>query len=172
MGIKKEARPIRIDGDVAFITLTKGYEATIDTADVALVSGKHWYAYACLNTVYAARSCIRDGVRTSVSLHRTILEVPDGMKVDHVDGNGLNNRRANLRQASHSQNICNQRRRADNRSGFKGVSPSRRTSRKWMARITVEGQRKRLGYFDTPEEAHAAYVEASRRLHGNFARST
>ncbi len=172
MGIKKEFRPIRVEGDIAFIPLTKGYEATIDAADVALAAGFHWYATKSLHTTYAERSCKRDGRRTSVSLHRTILGEPAGAKVDHEDGDGLNNRRSNLRRASHSENLRNQRRRADNTSGFKGVSPSRRTSRKWTARITIEGQRKRLGYFDTPEEAHAAYVEASRRLHGNFARST
>lgn len=171
MGIRKETRPIRIEGDIAFIPLTKGYEAIIDTADVGLVSGIHWYANASTHTVYAQCCCYRGGKRAADSLHRKLLGAPAGLKVDHVDGNGLNNRRSNIRLATHAQNITNQRRRSDNKSGFKGVSRYKKT-RKWIARITISGCRKRLGYFETPEAAHAAYVRASQQLFGEFARAS
>lgn len=89
------------------------------------------------------------------------------LPVDHVDGDGLNNRWANLRLASISQNNANARRRRDNTSGFKGVS---RRGASYEARIQHEGRRLNLGRYDTAEEAHAAYAKAAQRLFGKFGR--
>jgi hypothetical protein len=90
-------------------------------------------------------------------------------RIDHIDTNRANNRWANLRLATNSQNKMNARVRADNTSGYKGVHWVSR-ERKWLATITVDGVKKRLGLFHTPSEAHAAYREAATRLHGEFAR--
>ena len=94
---------------------------------------------------------------------------PGSNIVDHIDGNYYNNRFTNLRLATPHQNLCNQKRRIDNTSGLKGVSWSKER-KKWQAGIFVRGKRIALGRFNTKEEAYAAYCEAARRLHGEFAR--
>lgn len=96
-------------------------------------------------------------------------EWPDG-DIDHIDGDRANNRLSNLRIATRSQNLANTRRHRDNASGFKGVTWVPRVQ-KWMAQIRVGGRTKYLGYFATPEEAHAAYLEAARQAFGEFARA-
>lgn len=95
-------------------------------------------------------------------------EWPLGL-LDHIDGNPANNRLANLRLATQSQNCANARRRVDNSSGFKGVHFDRLTGR-WRAEIMAGGRRGRLGRFDSPEAAHAAYAAAASRLFGEYAR--
>lgn len=89
-------------------------------------------------------------------------------QADHRDLKRDNDRISNLREATDSQNGANTGLLASNRSGFKGVSHSRDG---WKAQIRKNGERKFLGYFDTPEEAHAAYCAAARDLHGDFART-
>jgi hypothetical protein len=90
-------------------------------------------------------------------------------QVDHINGDPSDNRWANLRLATQSQNQANARRRSDNTSGYKGVSWDAR-SRKWSAEILVGGRRVRLGRFGCPAEAHAAYVRTAEKLSGEFAR--
>ena len=89
--------------------------------------------------------------------------------IDHRDGNPANNRWSNLRLATHSQNNANRRRPRHNTSGFKGVSFDRRVG-KWKATICKEGHTMCLGWFDTPQAAHKAYVKAARMLFGELAR--
>lgn len=85
------------------------------------------------------------------------------LQVDHINGNPNDNRIANLRLVSASENAQNKRKaRSDNSSGFLGVTAH---YGKWRAQISVMGERHHLGNFSTPEEAHAAYVEAKRRIH-------
>lgn len=162
-------RPIRIDGDVAYVPLTKGYEAVIDAADVPLVGQYNWCAAVKPHTVYARRTDGSTGKERTVLLHRVLMGEPDGLEVDHRDGDGLNNRRDNLRVATNAQNQHNQRTRNDNSSGFKGVSWYGR-GKKWQVRIKLNGKQRHIGYHATPEEAHAAYAAASERLHGDFGR--
>ena len=88
--------------------------------------------------------------------------------IDHRDGDGTNNRLNNLRPATRSQNGANSRRPRHNTSGHKGVSPHRR---KWLATIRTNGKKIHLGLFDTPQEAHEAYLKAARKLFGKFARA-
>lgn len=90
-------------------------------------------------------------------------------QIDHRDGDSLNNAWDNLRQATHSQNCANARRRRDNTSGFKGVCA--RPSGKFASRIQHGGRRLNLGLFDTAEDAHAAYVSAMKQLHQSFGRA-
>jgi hypothetical protein len=91
---------------------------------------------------------------------------PEG-DVDHANCIKSDNRLANLRACSRSQNMANMGRRKDNSSGFKGVSPHRD---KWSAEVSFERKRFYLGLFDTPEAAHAAYCAKAQELHGEFAR--
>ena len=103
-------RPIRIEGQVAYVPLTKGYEAVIDATDAPLVEGWNWRAMVKKHTVYAVRGeWLGQGEWRTISIHRVILNPPDGLLVDHRDGNGLLNQRFNLRGATPSQNGCNQR---------------------------------------------------------------
>lgn len=88
--------------------------------------------------------------------------------IDHINGNPSDNRWANLRPADQSQNSANARKRSDNTVGLKGVSAQRG---KYRASIVKNGRQKFLGYFATPEEAHAAYVAAARNTFGEYARS-
>ena len=167
---EQNLRPIRIEGNFAYIPLTQGLEAIIDASDVPLVEGKSWYAKRCRRTIYAAAFSHReDGKRVYVSLHARILPCGAGLCVDHVDGNGLDCRKANLRHALPKQNASNRRLNVNNKSGFKGVS-WRTWNRRWHAQIRANGKVFHLGYYKTPDEAHDAYKEASARLHGAFGR--
>jgi hypothetical protein len=165
----KEIRPIRVEGQLAYVALTRGHVAVIDLADVPLVQGFNWTAILRKHTVYAARVEWRGQVQRKIYMHRLLTVAPSGLDVDHADGDGLNNRRANLRLATKSQNICNQRVRSDNRSGLKGVSLNARG--KWQANIAKGGRQRFLGAFATPEEAHAAYCAASAEIHKEFGRT-
>lgn len=89
--------------------------------------------------------------------------------IDHRDGNRSNNRWTNLRRATQSQNCANRRLMRNNKCGFKGVTQT--PSRRWSAAIQKEGRMHYLGIFSTPQEAHAAYVAAARKLFGEFARA-
>lgn len=90
-------------------------------------------------------------------------------QVDHEDTDRSNNRWGNIRLATTSQNKANMGKRADNKSGYKGVRWYSQT-KKWNAQIKCQGKTKNLGYFTDPEMAHAAYCEAASRLFGEFAR--
>ena len=166
------AREIRIEGDVAYVPLTKGYEAIIDAADVPLVAGTNWHARVAkrrdgsVRTVYAAR----DWGDVKQQMHRLLLNAPSEVEVDHEDCNGLNNRRANLRVATRVENSFNRRIRYDSTSGAKGVTWLK-PQQKWMAQIRAHGTPRYLGLFESLEDAKAAYDEASARLHGAFGRA-
>jgi hypothetical protein len=88
-------------------------------------------------------------------------------EIDHIDRNPGNDRLSNLRLANSSQSKCNRSSKGNKTSGLKGV---RKIGRRWYAAICVNYVQHSLGGFATPEVAHAAYVEAARRLHGDFAR--
>jgi hypothetical protein len=167
-------RPIRIEGDLAFVPLTRGYEAIIDAADVPLVEAWNWMAKPDRNTVYASRTDYSGPKPRTVLLHRALMGDPEGCLVDHRDGNGLNNRRegeqGNLRIASASQNQHNRGANKANTTNLKGVS-RRKDRDKWHAKIRVDGKLRHLGSFDTPENAHAAYCAAATKLHSQFART-
>lgn len=90
-------------------------------------------------------------------------------EIDHVNGIRDDNRITNLREASRLDNMKNIKKTRRNTSGFKGVSWSK-NAKKWQAHIRAEGKSIRLGYFDKPEDAHAAYKKASDLFHGEFGR--
>jgi hypothetical protein len=162
-------REITVSGDVAFVPLTQGCVAIIDADDIGIAEGYDWFAKRVGITVYAARKiALGDGKRRDLLLHRAILGLTDPkIFADHHDGDGLNNRRANIRECSKPENSCNRGPQINNKSGFKGVSPS---NGKWRAQIAVSGHKIYLGEFETPEAAHAAYCEAADEFHGSFRR--
>ena len=161
-----KARPIRIEGDVAHVPLTKGNEAIVDAADVPLVDGKCWVFRMKGNVAYA--------ISRGRQMHRVIADANSGQEVDHRDGDGLNNRRSNLRIATKSQNGGNRRKNRGCVTRFKGVRYDRsiRTAAKisWQAVIQVNKRRFFLGCFATEEEAALAYDRAAVEHFGEFAK--
>ena len=159
-------RPIKVVGDLAYVTLTKGAVAVIDADDVDMVSGWNWQLGGG-GRGYAVRHTVVDGKERNVLMHRVIAGTPDGFDTDHIDGDGLNNRRSNLRVVTTTQNTCNRRRSVSNTSGYKGVSFNRRLN-KYTASIKLNGRQKHLGVFSTAEEAHARYCGEAQALHGQY----
>lgn len=150
------------------IPLTSGGFALVDDEDFDRVTeAGSWYAHESLNTSYATQNYRPDGGKyTTRRMHSFITGLP---YVDHVNGNGLDNRRTNLRLATASQNQANQRMRRDNTSGFRGVywhAPGRR----WRALIIAKGKRISLGYYDAREDAARAYDAAAIEFFGEYAR--
>jgi hypothetical protein len=167
--INKKIRPIHIKGNVAYVILTKGHIAIIDAEDAQIIDGFNWYAKVKPRSVYACRMERINGKSKIVFLHRVLINAPDDMEVDHISGDGLDNRKLNLRLATHAQNQHNQRIAINNTSGYKGASWDK-TKRKWKAYIRFNGRLSNLGYFATSEAASEAYKAASAQLHGNFGR--
>ena len=106
-----------------------------------------------------------------VWLHHLVLDTSDGMLVDHVNGDRLDNRRQNLRLGSRAQNARNKAKPSNNTTGFKGVHLDKRRKRnRWHAQINCDGKAYHLGNYPTAEEAARAYDGAALALHGEFAR--
>lgn len=147
------------------IPLTQGKVALIDVADWPLVADFKWKAYHHpKSTIYYAQAKLQ---RSRVDMHRLLLGRPAGREIDHVNGDGLDNRRANLRICTTSQNQLNRGKSMRNTSGFKGVS---RHGCSWRACVMVDGKKYELGCFSTAEQAAYAYDALARELHGEFAR--
>lgn len=149
----------------AEIPLSRGLHALVDIEDVPLVGEQNWYANPNLNTFYAVRNQYNEAPR-KLRMHHLMLPPKQGFVVDHINQNGLDNRRRNLRYATHGQNIANgthSRRRFGRLKGAFKLPTGR-----WRASITYQGATKHLGVFDTEEEAHAAYAEVAKQVHGTF----
>jgi len=99
-------------------------------------------------------------------MHREIMSPPQELVVDHINGDGLDNRKENLRVCTHAENIRNQKLNRLNTTGYKGVCVNRE---KWISRIKVNGKLLYLGRYNTPEEAAQVYDEAARKYFGKFA---
>lgn len=155
------------DPTTLLVPLTHGQFAVIDREDAALVEGRYWQASRSRWTWYAiSMERAEVGKQRPVRMHRVILGLPDGVLVDHRDGDGLNNRRSNLRAATEVDNRRNSRLRRDNTSGYKGVS-WHAGRRKWVAAVAS----RTVGAFDDPRDAARAYDEAARKQFGEFART-
>jgi hypothetical protein len=154
---------------VHVITLTQGKFALVDSADAAAIGCHNWCAVKSGNgkSWYAVRAVRIDGRKALVQMHREILQVGPGLMVDHRNGDGLDNRRENIRQATASENSCNRGPRKINKCGYKGVD---RHDGLWRARIMARGKRVELGSYETPELASAAYEQAAKTLHGEYRR--
>lgn len=162
-------RQIVIQGEVAIVPLTQGFVATIDREDIHLIDGHLWAALRRGSKWYAGRSIWRSGTNDVQLMHRVILAAKTGELIDHRDGNGLLNRRFNLRLATQSQNAMNSGPHSNSKSGVKGVHWSKQHGR-WKAEICSNGIRTHLGLFDQLEEAAAVYNSACLDLHGEFAK--
>lgn len=144
------------------ITLTHGYSALVDDEDFLLLSRFKWY----YDGRYARRRDYKLGKQ--IRMHRQIMG-NSSKEIDHINGNGLDNRRENLRFCTKSQNNMNRKLQSNNRSGYKGVSwwEHRRI---WKATIKAKGKAKHLLYTPDPKEAVLAYNKAATSLYGDFAK--
>lgn len=160
-------------GDVVHIPLTRGQTAIVDLAD-AEVGQINWNASRTrIGKWYAVRQGRRFGQSGTLPLHRLIATraglVIEGKEVDHIDGDGLNCRRSNLRPASRGENKQNQGPNSRNTSGHKGVSWYKGA---WVAEISVNNRKMYLGRFANIDDAIRVYADAACQYHGEFARTT
>src|SRR6266487_4687983 len=137
------------------IPLTQGKFALIDDSDAELIARHRWYAVLHHGNWYARRGVWVAGRVVPVRMHGYLTGWP---VVDHINGNGLDNRRCNLRPATSVQNAMNQRKNRG-RNKFKGVYPRRRH---WVAQIRIQGELLYLGYFHDEIAAALAYDAAAR----------
>lgn len=147
------------------IKLTQGKFALVDDADYEWLSQFKWYVDE-MRTICYARAMIG---RKAERMHRLILgfEPGDRRLTDHIDGDGLNNQRHNLRECDHSQNLQNKPKHKG-KSRYKGVSWEKR-QRKWIAVIKTKTKRIHLGSFEDDIEAAKIYDKAAGQYFGEFA---
>jgi len=162
------------------------HKILFDECDIELIESHNWQIKKCVNTFYAQahiphpdggwyiRACSKTGKikrgrrRTTLKLHRLIMKPSKGMMVDHINGDGLDNRRENLRVCTHAENQRNARRRNDNKSGSKGVSWNK-NAKKWRSQIRHEGKVRHIGLFESREEAARAWDAKAKEYHGKYA---
>ena len=153
------------------IPLNSGMVTIVDDEDFEFLNQWKWtYSkHKRKSTGYALRGTKKSDERKMFYMHREITKVSDGMYVDHINGNGLDNRKANLRICTSQQNKWNMKIPKNNTSGFKGVSWHPQTG-KWRASIHINRKRKSLGLYSTKESAAFAYNAGAQKYHGEFAR--
>lgn len=153
------------------IPLTQGKVVLVDIEDYNYLMQWKWCADKAneYGLFYASRKILKENKQTTLRMHIEIMKPSKGKEVDHINGNGLDNRRSNLRICTRSQNMMNSSHHRDNASGYKGVHWYKQT-KKWQARIMKDYKQKHLGYFNTKQEAAIAYNETAKQYHGEFAK--
>ncbi len=154
------------------IPLTQGQYAIVDPDDYERLSKYKWYASKGGSTFYAAR-CVWDPVnkkKRTIKMHREIINPPYPLVVDHINHNGLDNRKANLRPATKSQNCINKPyiKQKDAHSKYHGVT-WQKSINKWQTQIRADGIHKIIGYFNDEIKAAKAYDKAAKKYHKEFA---
>ncbi len=147
------------------IPLTQGKFAMVDDKDFEWLNQWKWYAHR-QNTFFYVRRGINS--RIKILMHRIILNIQDGLFVDHIDRNTLNNQRSNLRACTNSENQMNTIKPKNNTSGYKGVIFYKH-GRLWAAQIKVNKKQIYIGCFKNKLEAAKAYNIAALKYHGEFA---
>lgn len=151
------------------IPLTKGKFALVDDEDYEFLVQWKWHvSLSRYGGAYAKRVEIVNGKHIKISMHALLLRFPEARQIDHIDRNGLNNCKANLRPANAVQNGANGKFRVNNTSGFKGVAWHKQSG-KWCARLRVNRQAHWLGLFASNVEAAHAYDRAALAMSGDFA---
>jgi hypothetical protein len=154
------------------LVLCTGESLLIDDEDYELISQYTWNAFPCKRTTYARTNSSRKlGKRHTVLLHRLIMNAPEGYEVDHINGNGLDNRKENLRVCTKSGNMRNKQANISHKSSkYKGVSLHRQAN-KWRVRLSCNGTYIHVGLFSNEEEAAKAYDKVALEYFGEFAKT-
>lgn len=158
-------------GDHCFRALNRGYVTIFDPEDAHLASkGSFWVRVVNKHTVYAIHQRhVGIGQTKNFRFHREIMNASSEVEIDHRSGNGLDNRKRNLREATRSQNQRNKHPRENCSSKYMGVSWSKSRQR-WQAIIQSEKKVTHIGRFNSEIEAAMAYDRCAVDLHGEFAR--
>lgn len=153
--------------DYKIIELTQNKYAVVDDEDYDRLRGLKWHYHS---SGYAVHGGNHYRKISKTYMHRLIINAPKNMEVDHINGDGLDNRKENLRIVTKAENAMNRSRSSkNNHSGFKGVSFYKRLN-KWQAYINKDRKFIFLGYFDAKIEAAKAYDTAAKQYFGEFAK--
>lgn len=161
------------DSPTLQISLSQGYETTIDEIDSDL-NDFRWTISKTKENKYAICKSFFPNKPKIAAMHRVIMQrilgrdLVKGEMVDHVDNNGLNNRRENLRLANKSQNARNRGAQRNNSSGYKGVSWNK-PNKKWIVGIAIDSKKIYLGQYHNIHDAARAWNAAALKYHGEFA---
>lgn len=143
------------------------FKAIVDDEDFNLINSFAWSYCVLSDRPYAITTLPKNHAgRRQMLMHQMIMGISDGMDIDHIDGNGLNNSRSNLRVCTRAQNLRNSSARKQRK--YKGVQ--RVVGGKYIAKICFNGLHIHLGTFETEIEAAMAYNQAAKEYHGDFAR--
>ena len=159
-----QAQPPQQDADRTIIPLTQGKFALIDEEDYDALIKYKWYLSKSRKTSYAAR----DLNGKHLLMHRMIMGEKNNSLIDHMDGNGLNNQKTNLRYCTNSQNCMNRGKQKNNTSGYSGVMWKKRDG-VYVSQITCQGEQVHIGTFKCKHEAALAYNEKAIEFHKEFA---
>ena len=140
------------------IKLTQDKIALVDDEDFEYLNQFKWYAVNYKNNFYSCRTLRQSKIKMHREIMKTQLENNIGKIIDHIDGNGLNNQKYNLRTCTNAEN-CRNRHSVNNSSGYLGVS---KRSKKWKAQISVNKKVICLGTFEDKKDAAKAYNEAAK----------
>lgn len=151
------------------IPLTQGKYAIVDDEDYGVLLSYSWVYSDDRTNEYAHTTLRVGGKKTTVKMHRMIMEAPKGKQVDHMNHNGLDNRKTNLRLCTNSQNQANANVKSNSGTGIKGVH-RRKDNGRWRAHALRNGKRVWLGHFNTAKEAAMAYNNYVKKFDGEFAR--
>ena len=149
------------------IDLGNNQFALVDYEDYEYLNELKWHLHKNGNQLYAQTTFYENKKRKQIYMHRLILE-PKEKCIDHVNGNGLDNRKCNLRMCERHENALNRKKNINNLSGFKGVSWFK-PSQKWRAQIQYKKIVYHLGSYEKRIDAARAYNEAAIKYHGEFA---
>jgi len=152
------------------IKLTQGKYALVDDEDYKQINNYKWRTHKIKNNLYATRSIYRNGLGKLIYMHRQILNLTNNkIQADHIDNNGLNNRRKNLRVCTNQENNRNKKKiNKKTSSKYKGVHYLKRDS-KWIASICIDNKNYNLGHYKNEKEAGLIYDYYARKHFGKFA---
>ncbi len=150
---------------MGIFVLATGEAVSVDDRDLEWAEDFSWRRLLNRRDGRGSKTYVMNGEGRLI--HRLLTNAPPHLQVDHIDGDGLNNRRQNLRLSTRSQNACNRGKQLNNTSGYKNVYWSKQAG-KWLAAVKTNQRMQNLGLYETKEEAHSVVCKARRLLHGDF----